>query len=234
MFTSQAYTDRSNCRKAMKAHAEKTGTDLAFYTVRLVPGGRYVFEVPGPDAAPVNPTFVPPTAPEAEPPVKARRSKAKRIDALAEGPAAVLAPKDEALPSAAEVDGDIPEFLRRSAKENGERRAKMATVAPPAPEKPAKPAKPAKVAKVAKPGERARYDWKAADEAAASGVMPAAPDFSADTHKHYRPKLAALVALAEARDAKGLKGYNISGNSTSPKALKRFRDMSIKALQAKA
>src|SRR5215216_1880390 len=80
MFTSQAYTDRSNCRKAMKAHAEKTGTDLAFYTVRLVPGGRYVFEVPGPDAAPVNPTFVPPTAPEAEPPVKARRSKAKRID----------------------------------------------------------------------------------------------------------------------------------------------------------
>jgi hypothetical protein len=74
---------------------------------------------------------------------------------------------------------------------------------------------------------------KAAEEAAARGEMPQPPDFSADTHKPYRAKLAKLVAMAEAGDIDGLKGMPINPTSTSPKALARWRDLAVMALAAR-
>lgn len=74
---------------------------------------------------------------------------------------------------------------------------------------------------------------KAAEEAAARGEMPQPPDFSADTHKPYRAKLAKIVAIAEAGDIDGLKAMPINPTSTSPKALARWRDLAVMALEAR-
>ncbi len=74
---------------------------------------------------------------------------------------------------------------------------------------------------------------KAADDAAARGEIPAPPNFSADTHKPYRAKLAKLVELAEAGDIAGLKDVPINPTSTSPQALARWRDLAVKALEAR-
>ena len=51
---------------------------------------------------------------------------------------------------------------------------------------------------------RHRYDWKGTAEAAKQGKLPPEPDFSAETHRSYRPKLANVTALAKAGDVKGL------------------------------
>jgi hypothetical protein len=58
------------------------------------------------------------------------------------------------------------------------------------------------------------------------------PDFSAKTHERYRPKLAAVVAMVEARDVDGLRKFHINPNSTSPRAIMRYRDRAIEALTA--
>jgi hypothetical protein len=42
---------------------------------------------------------------------------------------------------------------------------------------------------------------------AQAGVLPAPPDFTALSHKRFRPKLAAVVALVEAADVNGLRAY---------------------------
>lgn len=75
---------------------------------------------------------------------------------------------------------------------------------------------------------------RAAEEAAARGELPTAPDFSAETHKRFRPKLAELEALVAAGDIAGLKAFPINPISTSPKALNRFRNLAVTALEAKA
>lgn len=62
--------------------------------------------------------------------------------------------------------------------------------------------------------------------------MPAAPDFSAATHVRFLKKHAELVALVEAGDLKGLRGYQINPISSSPKALAKYRDLAIIALEA--
>lgn len=69
-------------------------------------------------------------------------------------------------------------------------------------------------------------------EAARKGVLPPAPDFTADTHKRFRPALLALQALIEAKDIAGLKAFPINPISTSPKALERFRNFAVIALEA--
>lgn len=75
---------------------------------------------------------------------------------------------------------------------------------------------------------------RAAIEAAArEGKMPEPPDFSADTHKRFRNKLAAVVELAKARDLKGLRAFDINPVSSSPKAIARYRDLCIMALEAR-
>jgi hypothetical protein len=99
-------------------------------------------------------------------------------------------------------------------------------------EKPAKAnGKGDKQAKADKPlGKRA-----AIEAACRSGKMPTIPDFSADTHKRFRPKLDEVVAMAKAGDLKGLKSYKYKGFvSTSPKAILRYRDLCVMALEAKA
>jgi hypothetical protein len=89
--------------------------------------------------------------------------------------------------------------------------------------------KPAPAAKPAAPlGKRAQIE---AD--AQAGKVPAPPDFSAATHASYRKRLAALVALVEAGDLKGLKAHEmLRPYNSSIVALHRYRDLAITALRA--
>ena len=73
---------------------------------------------------------------------------------------------------------------------------------------------------------------KAIIEQAQAGVLPIPPDFSKPTHARFRAKLAKLVALAEAGDLEGLQGVEINPVSTSPKAMARYRDLAIIAIEA--
>ena len=63
--------------------------------------------------------------------------------------------------------------------------------------------------------------------------MPAAPNFSANTHKPYRAKLAKLIALVEEGDIEGLKALPINPVSSSPKAMDTFRNLAVIALEAR-
>jgi hypothetical protein len=74
---------------------------------------------------------------------------------------------------------------------------------------------------------------KAIIEQAQAGALPAAPDFSKPTHARFRAKLEKLVVLAEAGDVEGLKAFAINPVSTSPKALARYRDLAIIAIEAR-
>jgi hypothetical protein len=76
---------------------------------------------------------------------------------------------------------------------------------------------------------------KEALAAAEKGILPQAPDFTADTHKPYRKRLDALVALVETGDLAGLEAVEmIPPRSTSPKALHRYRDLAMTALRVRA
>ncbi|MBX9883570.1 MAG: hypothetical protein K2X68_01225, partial [Novosphingobium sp.] len=75
---------------------------------------------------------------------------------------------------------------------------------------------------------------KRATEDAAAGVMPSPPDFSAQTHARFRGKLAEVVAMVEAGDVEGLKAFHINPVSTSPKAIDRYRNLAVIALEARA
>jgi hypothetical protein len=69
---------------------------------------------------------------------------------------------------------------------------------------------------------------------AEAGILPAAPDFSANTHKPFRKKLADLVGLVAAKDLAGLKAYAINPVSSSPKALDKYRNLAVIALSNSA
>ncbi len=69
-------------------------------------------------------------------------------------------------------------------------------------------------------------------EAAKQGVMPTPPDFSAATHKGWLKKHAELVALANDRNVDGLRAFKINPISTSPRALDRYRNAAIAAIEA--
>lgn len=69
-------------------------------------------------------------------------------------------------------------------------------------------------------------------EAARSGTLPEAPDFSAATHARFRDKLAKLVAMAKAGDIDGLRATQINPVSSSPKAMQKYRDLCVIALNA--
>lgn len=68
---------------------------------------------------------------------------------------------------------------------------------------------------------------------ARQGELPPPPDFSAPTHARFRAKLAALVELAGKADATGLRGIAINPVSSSPKALARYRDLAVLAIEAR-
>jgi hypothetical protein len=74
---------------------------------------------------------------------------------------------------------------------------------------------------------------KAIIELAQAGALPAAPDFSKPTHARFLAKLAKLLALAEAGNVEGLKAIVINPVSTSPKAMARYRDLAIIAIEAR-
>ena len=91
--------------------------------------------------------------------------------------------------------------------------------------------------KAAKPkaGRQRPLGKRAAIEAAArEGKLPAPPDFGAETHKRFRNKLASVVELAKAGDLKGLRAFEINPVSSSPKAIARYRDLCIVAIEAQA
>ena len=126
--------------------------------------------------------------------------------------------------------------------ENGEALPEFASRRTSAPvEAPAAAAKKPRAAKVAKPApepkapKEAKVGKAAGLEAQArTGILPPAPDFTAPTHKAFLKKHAALVATAEAGDLAGLQAFEIKPTSSSPKALIRYRDRAILALQARA
>lgn len=70
--------------------------------------------------------------------------------------------------------------------------------------------------------------------AAERGELPTPPDFSADTHKRFRPILEGLVAMAAAGNLKGLKADKTEPKSSSRQAICRYRDLAIVALTAQA
>lgn len=93
--------------------------------------------------------------------------------------------------------------------------------------------KSAQLAQVPK-GGRGKASGKRAEalEAAQRGELPAAPDFSAATHKPHRKKLEAMIAMVKAGDIEGLKAFEIKTVSTSPRAIARYRDLAVIALEA--
>lgn len=68
---------------------------------------------------------------------------------------------------------------------------------------------------------------------ARQGELPPPPDFSAPTHARFRAKLAALVELAGKADATGLRAIPINPVLSSPKALARYRDLAVLAIDAR-
>jgi hypothetical protein len=85
----------------------------------------------------------------------------------------------------------------------------------------------------AKAQPRAVGKRAAIEEAARTGELPAPPDFSAPTHARFRNKLAKLVELVEAGDIAGLKAMTINPVSSCPKAMARYRDLCVIALEAR-
>jgi hypothetical protein len=81
-------------------------------------------------------------------------------------------------------------------------------------------------------GPRMNAKAQAAADDAAKGILPEPPDFSKPTHRSYRKKLAALVALRDAGDIAGLEAFEVQPVSTSRTALYRFKQNSITALKA--
>lgn len=90
----------------------------------------------------------------------------------------------------------------------------------------------AKTAPEPKRGRRTSYEALEAD--ARAGKLPEAPDFSAATHARVRNKLARLVELAAAGDVTGLKAVEINPVSSSPRAMARYRDLCVMAIEARA
>lgn len=86
------------------------------------------------------------------------------------------------------------------------------------------------------PEKKARRNpkYEAALEAAQKGILPEPPNFEAETHRPYRKRLAELVEMAKAGDLAGLRAAKINPISTSPKAMDRFRNLAVVALEARA
>jgi hypothetical protein len=99
---------------------------------------------------------------------------------------------------------------------------------------PAAPAPASSAPEAEKAGEALPQQVAAAiEQAARGGTLPTPPDFSAATHARFLAKLAKLVAMAEAGDAEGLKAVAINPVSTSPRAMARYRDLAVIAIEAR-
>lgn len=110
-----------------------------------------------------------------------------------------------------------------------------AELAPPSvtPEPAVEPAPVADTEPAAAPSAPRRRRDADIEAKARQGELPPPPDFSAPTHARFRAKLAALVELAGKADATGLRGIAINPVSSSPKALARYRDLAVLAIEAR-
>lgn len=98
---------------------------------------------------------------------------------------------------------------------------------------PSAEAEPAATLKPAAP-KRKRIDYDKLEAEAHKGQLPEPPDFSAPTHARFRNKLAKLTELAGAGDIGALRAFEINPVSSSPKAMARYRDLCVIALEARA
>jgi len=164
--------------------------------------------------------------------------------AIRKAAAAKPAPNAIAAQAAAQLATDMAKtaaiLAADAAKAKGGKKAgakKGAAKAAPAPAATAPKAPQAAPAGAKKAkAERASTGKRAAILAAAEGgKLPEPPDFSAATHERFRPKLADLVKMAKEKDLKALRAWAYPGfMSTSPKAMQRYRDLCIVALEAQA
>jgi hypothetical protein len=99
--------------------------------------------------------------------------------------------------------------------------------------RPAPASKPV-AAPTAEPNPQRRRRDADLEAKARQGELPPPPDFSAPTHSRFRNKLEGLIALAERGDAEALRAVAINPVSSSPKALARYRDLCIAALEARS
>jgi hypothetical protein len=108
--------------------------------------------------------------------------------------------------------------------------------------KAAKPAKPRQFVdeserdrrKLAKLGGARPQGKRAAVLAAAqAGKLPPPLDFSAPSHARYRDAAKELVALAKAGNIEALKRLEFKTYSSSPKAMAKYRDLAVIALEAR-
>lgn len=248
---SKPMSDPSNARRAAKkAMAESNGAISGFKIIQMIrAGGIKCWRVEF-DTALCAPASVPAAPVEAILPAPAIIAPAATVDApvtpveclsVADRIPETFATDREALASARETLGFdaargedfliekhargyvwlTREFADRLAARKVEREAS------------AKAKAPAKAAPAAG-APRAHAKTKELFSSAAAGHIPSAPDFSAETHKRFRPRLAALVAMVEAGDVAGLKAYPINPISSSPKALDRYRNAAVTALEARA
>lgn len=120
--------------------------------------------------------------------------------------------------------------------------AEVGTCEPHAPAEPAPPAAPepavepapiADAEPAAAPSAPRRRRDAEIEAKARQGELPPPPDFSAPTHARFRAKLAALVEMAGQADATGLRAIAINPVSSSPKALARYRDLAVLAIEAR-
>jgi hypothetical protein len=83
------------------------------------------------------------------------------------------------------------------------------------------------------PKRRRRTSYEALEAGARAGKLPEAPDFSAATHARFRNKLAKLIELAAAGDIDALRAFEINPVSSSPRAMARYRDLCVMAIEAR-
>jgi hypothetical protein len=104
---------------------------------------------------------------------------------------------------------------------------------PVAPEPAVEPAPIADAEPAAAPSAPRRRRDADIEAKARQGELPPPPDFSAPTHSRFRAKLATLVEMAKKADATGLRSIPINPVSSSPKALARYRDLAVLAIEAR-
>lgn len=103
-----------------------------------------------------------------------------------------------------------------------------------APESISTPVAAAPTVPVAAAKPRKRANSEALEASARAGALPAPPDFSAATHSRFRTKLARLTDLVAAGDIAGVRAFEINPVSSSFKAMARYRDLCVIALEARS
>jgi hypothetical protein len=174
-------------------------------------------EAPAPAPEPA-PAPKPAPAPREKAPKEPKAKAAKPTAKGAKGAKPAAGPHDVAAFTKAAKAGKTAPAPKPNGKAAAPKTNGKAAKAEPAPKAP----------KV--PGKRA-----AILAAAQEGKVPAAPDFSANTHTRFRPKLQEVVDHVKAGDLKWLRAWKYEGFvSSSPRAIIKYHELALIALEAKA